>query len=109
MGALSNPPERSRAGTSEAGQQDVRSLGGTDQKEFGPRGKGRSQVAFMPRSVAVQAKKDPAAQATLKPMSFVAAGAGGGEKNGENPGKSNSEGEKSGKSNSDFRKMLLGE
>merc|ERR1719206_1442945 len=60
--ALSNPPKRA----DRASQQEVQSLGGTVSKEFGPRGKGRSQVAFTPRSLTVTSN--------LQPMKFVKSG-----------------------------------
>ena len=99
--ALSNPPKRKNEDDSSApasSSKDVRSLGGTDAKDFGPRGKGRSQLAFTPRSVSVPAK--PAAK--LEPMKFVKAkdhsnGSSNGSSNGDNS---------SSKSNSDFRKLL---
>lgn len=89
--ALSNPPERKPEGG--VPSSEVRSLGGGQKKV------GKSQVAFMPRSVAAQAKKEPVGP--IKPIGFVPAGAKpeAGDKNGSN---------NSGKSNADFRKMLLG-
>jgi len=95
--ALSNPPKRKEEAQS---SKDVKSLGGTEATEFGPRGKGRSQVSFTPRSISIPPK--PASK--LEPMKFVkpggnldAANAQQAEGNGVNPSKSNE----------DFRKMLL--
>jgi len=88
--ALSNPPERKPEGGVPAA--DVRSLGGGQKKV------GKSQVAFMPRSVAVQAKKPPVGPS--KPVAFVSSSkSDSAEKNGSSNGS---------KSNADFRKMLLG-
>jgi len=88
--ALSNPPERKPEGGVPAA--DVKSLGGGQKKV------GKSQVAFMPRSVAVQAKKGPVGPS--KPVAFVPS---------SKPGSADQNGNSSaGKSNADFRKMLLG-
>merc|ERR1712012_405390 len=98
--ALSNPPKRKNEDDSSApasSSKDVRSLGGTEAKEFGPRGKGRSQLAFTPRSVSVPAK--PAAK--LEPMKFVKPKDSSNGSNGAN----GSNGDAS-KSNDDFRKLL---
>jgi len=94
--ALSNPPKRA----DRASHQEVQSLGGTASKEFGPRGKGRSQVAFTPRSLTVPAKTTT----NLQPMKFVKSG----ETTVATPeGHTEGNGVKSSKSNDDFRKMLL--
>eukprot|EP00092_Neocalanus_flemingeri_P022932 GFUD01024863.1.p1 GENE.GFUD01024863.1~~GFUD01024863.1.p1 ORF type:complete len:939 (+),score=286.08 GFUD01024863.1:83-2899(+) len=93
--ALSNPPKRKDDAPN---QSDVRSLGGTEATEFGPRGKGRSQVAFTPRSISVPAKPP----SKLEPMKFVKPGVPGLQSEG-NEGN----GTKPSKSNEDFRKMLL--
>jgi len=88
--ALSNPPERKPEGGVPAA--DVKSLGGGQKKV------GKSQVAFMPRSVAAQAKKGPVGPS--KPVAFVPS---------SKPDSSDQNGNSSaGKSNADFRKMLLG-
>lgn len=95
--ALSNPPKRDEGGPN---QSDVRSLGGTESTDFGPRGKGRTQVAFTPRSISVSAK----APTKLEPMKFVKpGGASGGTPEGHVEGN----GTKASKTNDDFRKMLL--
>ena len=116
--ALSNPPKKETGtGPGAGASEPVRSLGGTV-GEFGPRGRGRSQVspifidilllfssiltflppqlAFTPRSVSVPAKPP----AKLQPMMFVKP-AENGSSNGNKPSESSS------KSNADFRKMLL--
>jgi len=94
--ALSNPPKRA----DRASQQEVQSLGGTVSKEFGPRGKGRSQVAFTPRSLTVPAKTTT----NLQPMKFIKSG----ETTVATPeGHTEGNGVKASKSNDDFRKMLL--
>jgi len=94
--ALSNPPKRA----DRASQQEVQSLGGTVSKEFGPRGKGRSQVAFTPRSLTVTSKN----ASNLQPMKFVKSG----ETTASTPeGHAEGNGVKASKSNDDFRKMLL--
>merc|ERR1719154_1052691 len=68
--ALSNPPKKKTEDeTAATSSKDVRSLGGSESKDFGPRGKGRSQLAFTPRSVSVPAKPG----AKLEPMKFVKA------------------------------------
>merc|ERR1712025_1274933 len=51
--ALSDPPKKA---TGPVVPSDVKSLGGTVTKDFGPRGKGRSQLAFTPRSITVPPK-----------------------------------------------------
>merc|ERR1712130_622704 len=84
--ALSNPPKRKT--DQEPSISDVKSLGGTESKEFGPRGKGRSQLAFTPRSISVPAK--PAAK--LEPMKFVKAKE---QTNGTNGASSSSNGDSS--------------
>lgn len=95
--ALSNPPKRDEGGPN---QSDVRSLGGTESTDFGPRGKGRTQVAFTPRSISVSAK----APTKLEQMKFVKpGGASGGTPEGHVEGN----GTKASKTNDDFRKMLL--
>jgi len=121
--ALSNPPKRKEEATGPSQGDDARSLGGTHQKDFGPRGKGRSQIAFMPRSVSISvpAKPDP----KLLAMKFVRP-AGTTEQNGakkeengaqkeengaqkeENDTNQSSESKEPAKSNDDFRKLLLG-
>jgi len=93
--ALSNPPKRKDEGQNPS---DVRSLGGTEATEFGPRGKGRSQVAFTPRSISVPAKPPT----KLEPMKFVKPG---GVLDAQPQAEGN--GTKPSKSNDDFRKMLL--
>jgi len=94
--ALSNPPKRA----DRASQQEVQSLGGTVSKEFGPRGKGRSQVAFTPRSLTVPAKTTT----NLQPMKFIKSG----ETTVTTPeGHTEGNGVIASKSNDDFRKMLL--
>jgi len=100
--ALSNPPKK-ETGPAAGSSEPVRSLGGTV-GEFGPRGRGRSQLAFTPRSVSVPAKPP----AKLQPMVFVKPAANGstnGNSNGNSNGNNSSE--SSSKSNADFRKMLL--
>jgi len=105
--ALSNPPKRK-----EPLPSDMKSLGGTTQTEFGPRGKARSQVAFTPRSVANTPNTARASEKMkLEPMKFVKAG---GNKNGTDASKEDSsdsdkkpQEEGKSKSNSDFRKMFL--
>merc|ERR1719369_2780176 len=69
--AISNPPKKSddTSGEFSKPQSEIRSLGGTQQKDFGPRGKGRSQVGFMPRSLAVAGSSS--ANMKLQPMKFV--------------------------------------
>jgi len=79
--ALSNPPKRDEP----VNASEIKSLGGTESTEFGPRGKGRSQIAFTPRSVSVLKK----------------------EVNGASNSQTESEVERPAKSNDDFRKMLL--
>jgi len=91
--ALSNPPKRKDEAQNPS---DVRSLGGTEATEFGPRGKGRSQVAFTPRSISVPAKPP----SKLEPMKFVKPG-------GVPVSQAEGNGTKPSKSNEDFRKMLL--
>merc|ERR1712141_97897 len=75
--ALSNPPKKeessSSVGTGGGGgapQEQVRSLGGTNQ-EPGPRGKGRSQLAFTPRVLSTSSTSKGQAAAKLQPMKFV--------------------------------------
>merc|ERR1712088_1215821 len=87
--ALSNPPKKEEssqnppfsAGVAGAPQQ-VRSLGGTSQ-EPGPRGKGRSQLAFTPRVLATSSTAKGQAAIKLQPMKFVKPGAAVKEKEGE--------------------------
>jgi len=100
--ALSNPPKKDDGPPS---QSDVKSLGGTASTEFGPRGKGRSQVAFTPRSISVPAK----APTKLEPMKFVKPGgaSSAGATVGTPEGHAEGNGTKTSKSNDDFRKMLL--
>ncbi|XP_023326445.1 squamous cell carcinoma antigen recognized by T-cells 3 isoform X2 [Eurytemora carolleeae] len=111
--ALSNPPKRKEEGEPVQSQANVRSLGGTTQKDgFGPRGKGRSQVDFVPRSISVPAKPDP----KLLAMKFVRPagskdqenGNGTGTGDGTGNGTSESSAAAEPKSNKDFRQMLLG-
>ena len=104
--ALSNPPKRKTepetstfSSSSASSSSDVRSLGGTGAKDLGPRGKGRSQLAFTPRSVSVPAKPP----AKLEPMKFVKAKDHSNGSNGSSNGDSSSG---AGKSNDDFRKLL---
>jgi len=120
--AISNPPKKkddsgdNSSSSSRPQTSEVRSLGGTTQKEFGPRGKGRSQVGFMPRSLAVGMPSKP--DIKLQPMKFVkpasvSATAGEtGKKNGASGNTTSENGNTTAdtpaKSNSDFRKMLLG-
>jgi len=94
--ALSNPPKK----LAEVGQSDIKSLGGTGCTDFGPRGKGRSQVNFTPRSLTLP----PKPSANLQPMRFVKSA----EVTSETPeGHAEGNGVKASKSNDDFRKMLL--
>merc|ERR550519_3274200 len=87
--ALSNPPKK--AETSPAPPDPtVRSLGGTREQEFGPRGKGRSQLAFTPRVLATPPRGQAAAK--LAPMKFVKpGGTGGGGGGGDQPPKTSVE------------------
>merc|ERR1712192_249983 len=71
--ALSNPPKKEENPPASAPQEQVRSLGGTSQ-EPGPRGKGRSQLAFTPRVLATSSKAKGQAAAKLQPMKFVKPG-----------------------------------
>ena len=98
--ALSNPPKRkNESGSGSAAE--IKSLGGTESKEFGPRGKGRSQLAFTPRSISVPSKPPT----KFEPMKFVKpkdstnGSSGNGDTNGGMGGAS-------GKSNAQFRQML---
>jgi len=93
--ALSDPPKRA-AGPMPT---DVKSLGGTVSKEFGPRGKGRSQVAFTPRSITVP----PKTATNLQPMKFVKST----EVNAKTDDYVDGNGVKASKSNADFRNMIL--
>merc|ERR1711973_114753 len=73
--ALSNPPKKEESSSSAgagggAPQEQVRSLGGTNQ-EPGPRGKGRSQLAFTPRVLSTSSTSKGQAAAKLQPMKFV--------------------------------------
>merc|ERR1712203_1055889 len=80
--ALSNPPKKEEnppAGA--ASKEQIRSLGGTSQ-DPGPRGKGRSQLAFTPRVLATSSTAKGQAAAKLQPMKFVKPGAGVKEKEG---------------------------
>ena len=88
--AISNPPAKKVEPNKSS--SDVRSLGG-GAKEVGARGRGRTQVSFVPRALAV---KTPAAN--------------GPPKNGSQKPEVGSAGEggAAGKSNQDFRNMLLG-
>ena len=100
---LSNPPKRKNDHESSAsGPSDVKSLGGTEAKDFGPRGKGRSQLAFTPRSISVPSKPP----SKMEPMKFVKAKdtQNGSQGNGETNGRSGSA--SGGKSNDQFRQML---
>ena len=92
--ALSNPPKRKTEGGGESGS-DVKSLGGTESKDFGPRGKGRSQLAFTPRSISV-----PNKPAKLEPMKFVKPKDPGAGTNGSEVTNG------AGKSNAQFRQLL---
>merc|ERR1711997_278703 len=93
--ALSNPPKRKKE-SGASSSSDVKSLGGTEAKDFGPRGKGRSQLAFTPRSISVPSKPP----SKMEPMKFVKAKdtQNGSNGNGETNGKSGSVG----KSNDQF-------
>jgi len=94
--ALSNPPKKS----TETSQSEIKSLGGTGSTDFGPRGKGRSQVNFTPRSLTLPPKQS----SNLQPMKFVKPA----EANSSTPeGHAEGNGVKASKSNDDFRKMLL--
>jgi len=84
--AISNPPAK-KVEPSASARSDVRSLGG-GAKDVGARGRGRTQVSFVPRALAV------------KPTT---AANGSGKSKPENSGES-----LAGKSNQDFRNMLLG-
>ncbi len=86
--AISNPPAK-KIEPSASARSDVRSLGG-GAKDVGARGRGRTQVSFVPRALAV------------KPTTAAAAN-GSGKSKPENSGES-----LAGKSNQDFRNMLLG-
>merc|ERR1712203_649046 len=97
-----NPP----AGAS---KEQIRSLGGTSQ-DPGPRGKGRSQLAFTPRVLATSSTAEGQAAAKLQPMKFVKPGAGVKEKEGESAGEGGNGKASNGeapKSNADFRSMFL--
>ena len=99
--ALSDPPKRKNDKESSAsGSSGVKSLGGTEAKDFGPRGKGRSQLAFTPRSISVPSKPP----SKMEPMKFVKAKdtQNGSQGNGETNGRPVS----AGKSNDQFRQML---
>jgi len=106
--ALSNPPKKEENPPAGAAQEQVRSLGGTNQ-EPGPRGKGRSQLAFTPRVLATSSSTAKGqAAAKLQPMKFVKPG-GVKDKEGEAV-KGVAEEAKNGeapKSNADFRSMFL--
>jgi len=116
--AISNPPARKDQAKDEPA--DVRSLGGTQQREFGPRGKGRSMLAFTPRSVAKSTvDKKLLAMKFVRPAGSKATdekkAAGEAEKNAEdkkNGDSSNASEEppatNQSKSNTDFRNMILG-
>ena len=100
---LSNPPKRKNDQESSAsGPSEVKSLGGTGAKDFGPRGKGRSQLAFTPRSISVPSKPP----SKMEPMKFVKPKdtQNGSQGNGETNGRSGSG--SAGKSNDQFRQML---
>ena len=100
---ISNPPKRKNDQESSASRpSDVKSLGGTGAKDFGPRGKGRSQLAFTPRSISVPSKPP----SKMEPMKFVKAKdtQNGSSGNGETNGRSGSA--SAGKSNDQFRQML---
>jgi len=96
--ALSNPPKRKEETQS---SKDVKSLGGTEATEFGPRGKGRTQVLFTPRSISIPSK--PASK--LESVKFVKPGGGGNQ--GAASAQQSEENGVNSKSNEDFRKMLL--
>merc|ERR1712181_217661 len=100
--ALSNPPKKEENPPASAPQEQVRGLGGTSQ-EPGPRGKGRSQLAFTPRVLATSSTAKGQAAAKLQPMKFVKPG-GVKEKEGEVDKEKNGE---ASKSNADFRSMFL--
>jgi len=108
--ALSNPPKKEEnppAGA--ASKEQIRSLGGTSQ-DPGPRGKGRSQLAFTPRVLATSSSAKGQAAAKLQPMKFVKPGAGVKEKEGESAGEGGNGKASNGeapKSNADFRSMFL--
>merc|ERR1712130_945253 len=67
--ALSNPPKKEENPPA-APKEQVRSLGGTSQ-DPGPRGKGRSQLAFTPRVLATSSTAKGQAAVKLQPMKFV--------------------------------------
>lgn len=102
--ALSNPPKRKDPVPS-----DMKSLGGTTQTDFGPRGKARSQVAFTPRSVTNASTSVRASdKMKLEPMKFVkAAGSTDGIEGKKGETDDIPKPEVQTKSNSDFRKMFL--
>ena len=98
--ALSNPPKRKNdQEISPSSSSDVKSLGGTEAKDFGPRGKGRSQLAFTPRSISVPSKPP----SKMEPMKFVKAKD---TQNGSNGNGATNGSASVGKSNDQFRQML---
>merc|ERR1712025_1053946 len=94
--ALSDPPKKA---TGPVVPSDVKSLGGTVTKDFGPRGKGRSQLAFTPRSITVP----PKTATNLQPMKFVKST----ELDAQTDVNVDGNGVKASKSNADFRNMVL--
>merc|ERR1712112_299639 len=103
--ALSNPPKKEENPPATPKEQ-VRSLGGTSQ-DPGPRGKGRSQLAFTPRVLATSSTAKGQAAVKLQPMKFVKP-AGTGAKEGELvAGEKATNGGEASKSNADFRSMFL--
>merc|ERR1712203_87217 len=102
---MGNPPKKEENPPAGAAQEQVRSLGGTNQ-EPGPRGKGRPQLAFTPRVLATSSSTAKGqAAAKLQPMKFVKPG---GVKDKEAV-KGVAEEAKNGealKSNADFRSMF---
>jgi len=115
--ALSNPPKRDDKAPASS---DVKSLGSgaADQKDFGPRGKGRTQLAFVPRSLATNPKQN---KTKLDLVKFVKPGGGAAKAaNGSTDATNGAEAAtnaskeaansstEAAKSNNDFRKMLLG-
>jgi len=101
--ALSNPPKRKEEAPLPT---DMKSLGGTSLTEFGPRGKGRTQMAFTPRSLVTQKATD---KLKLEPMKFVKPGGTANNAPSEELPTANtpSTNGSQNKSNADFRKMFL--
>ncbi|KAJ9576204.1 hypothetical protein L9F63_006937 [Diploptera punctata] len=102
--ALSKPPDRKQTAasfvpSSVSASQVPSSLGGGT-KQLGPRGRGRTQVSFLPRSLQV-----PSTSTTSSAAATNKTTSNGSETNGDN----NAGGDaKKPMSNSDFRQMLLG-